>query len=96
MIMALSERTLALLENLRSLGDKVDEEGNSLIVNTFQQILSNGETYKINEIENWLETNPQILVSARILNVAHYQKAKFDAKNPLKMIQENCSCKGDN
>ena len=93
--MVLSERALVLLENLQSLSDRVDEEGNSLITNTFQQILSNADTYKINEIEDWLKAHPQILVSDRILNVAHYQKAKFDAKNPLKMIQENCNCKNN-
>jgi len=92
--MPLSERSLILLDNLKSMDGGSEQD--SLIVDVFQQILSNGDIYKINEIENWLETNPQkILISTRILNVAHYQKAKFDAKNPLKMVQENCSCGGD-
>ena len=97
--MPLSEKSLVLLNNLQSvnshgsLGTKQDD----LIKDVFQKILSSGDAYKIDEIENWLDSNPQTnsLVAERILNVAHYQKAKFDAKNPLKMAHDSCGCGGD-
>jgi hypothetical protein len=96
--MPLSEKTLVFLNELKSidcngtLGSNQDE----LIKATFKNILSSGDVYKIDEIENWLydsQTNP--IVAERILNVAHYQKAKFDAKNPLKMAHDSCGCGGD-
>ena len=97
--MPLSERTLALLNHLKSidcdgtLGSKQDE----MIKDAFKQILSSGDIYKIEEIENWLDGNSQTnpIVAERILNVVHYQKAKFDAKNPLKMAHDSCGCGGD-
>lgn len=68
-----------------------------MIVDIFQQILSSGYPYKINEIENWLNDNPRTtLLATRILNIAHYQKAKFDAKNPLKIAKDDCNCGGSN
>ena len=96
--MPLSEKALVFLNELKSincdgtLGSNQDE----LIKITFKKILSSGDIYKIEEIENWLnnsQTNP--IVAERILNVAHYQKAKFDAKNPLKMAHDSCGCAGD-
>lgn len=97
--MPLSEKSLVLLNDLKSidcsgsLGTKQDD----LIRDVFQKILSSGDAYKIDEIENWLDDNLQTnsLVTERILNVAHYQKAKFDAKNPLKMAHDSCGCGGD-
>ena len=97
--MPLSERSLVLLDHLKSIeSDKIiSSEQDDLIRNTFKQILSNGDIYKIDEIENWLVDKQQVnsVVSERILNVAHYQKAKFDAQNPLKMAHDSCGCGGD-
>ncbi|MGI0065401.1 MAG: hypothetical protein ACREAT_01435 [Nitrosotalea sp.] len=76
----------------------LDREQDDLIKDTFAQVLSNGDIYKIDEIEKWLGTNvTNDMVSERILNVAHYQKAKYDAKNPLKMAHDDdiCGCGGD-
>jgi hypothetical protein len=96
--MPLDERTVDLLNHLKSIdSDKtIKNEQDDLIRDTFKQILSNGNAYKIDEIEYWLDEqkiNP--VISERILNVAHYQKAKFDAKNPLKMAHDSCGCGGD-
>jgi hypothetical protein len=97
--MPLLEKSLALLNQLKSIdcNGKLDDIQDDLIKDTFKKILSSGDVYKITEIENWLdihmETNP--VVAERILNVAHYQKTKYDAKNPLKMISDNCGCGGD-
>jgi len=97
--MPLSERSLVLLNHLKSIdcSETLGSEQDDLINDTFKKILSNGDTYKIDEIENWLDNNPQTnpLIIERILNVAHYQKAKFDAKNPLKMTHDSCGCGGD-
>ncbi|MGB9125227.1 MAG: hypothetical protein WA833_08780 [Nitrosotalea sp.] len=96
--MPLDERIVVLLNNLKSIdSDKtVKNEQDDLIRDTFKQILSNGNTYKIDEIENWLDVQKiKPMIAERILNVAHYQKAKFDAKNPLKMAHDSCGCGGD-
>ena len=96
--MPLSEKTLVFLNDLKSIAPSGTLESNhdELIKDTFKKILSSGDVYKIEEIENWLyssQTNP--VIAERILNVAHYQKAKFDAKNPLKMAHDSCGCGGD-
>lgn len=96
--MPLSEKTLVLLNDLKSIDCNGTLESNQdeLIKVTFKKILSSGDIYKIDEIENWLtnsQTNP--IIAERILNVAHYQKAKFDAQNPLKMAHDSCGCGGD-
>ena len=97
--MPLSERSLVLLNHLKSINcDKIlGSEQDDLIQNTFKKILSSGDIYKIDEVENWLDGGQQThpIVAERILNVAHYQKAKFDAKNPLKMAHDSCGCGGD-
>ncbi|MDE1769085.1 MAG: hypothetical protein KGI28_00845 [Thaumarchaeota archaeon] len=97
--MPLSERTLVLLNELKSIdcNGPLAREQDEMIKEAFKKILSSGDAYKINEIENWLDANSKTnpLVAERILNVAHYQKAKFDAKNPLKMAHDNCGCGGD-
>ena len=96
--MPLSEKTLVFLNELKSISANGILESNQdeLIKTTFKKILSSGDIYKIDEIENWLgtsQTNP--VIAERILNVAHYQKAKFDAQNPLKMAHDGCGCGGD-
>ena len=97
--MALSERSLDLLNQLKLIdcNGPLESEQDNLIKETFKKILSCGDTYKIVEIEYWLDSNPQInsIIAERILNVAHYQKAKYDAKNPLKMAPDSCGCGGD-
>lgn len=97
--MTLSEKSLILLNNLKSISDDkiLESEQEDLIQNIFKKILTSGDTYKIEDVENWLDGEQKIhpLVAQRILNVAHYQKAKFDAKNPLKMAHDSCGCGGD-
>ena len=97
--MPLSERSLALLNQLKSIecGGILGGEKDEMIKGVFKKILSTGDTYKIDEIENWLDSNVQtnLVIAERILNVAHYQKAKFDAKNPLKMAHDSCGCGGN-
>ena len=98
--MTLSESSLVLLNRLTSIdcNGTLGSEQDDLIQDTFKKILSSGNVYKIDDIEQWLDsnriTNP--VVAERILNVAHYQKAKHDANNPLKMAHDDsCGCGGD-
>ncbi|MEO9307024.1 MAG: hypothetical protein ABI342_01780 [Nitrososphaera sp.] len=93
--MPLSEKSLVLLNHLKSIIPSDDSQ--DLFKNTFKEILSNGDMYKIGEIEDWLAANmgENPSLSERILNAAHYQKAKYDAKNPLKFVQDSCGCGGD-
>ncbi|MFZ0184554.1 MAG: hypothetical protein WBV92_04450 [Nitrosotalea sp.] len=97
--MPLSERSLVLLNHLKSIDCTkiIGSDQDDLIQDTLKKILSSGDTYKIDEIENWLDDGKKIdpVIAQRILNVAHYQKAKFDAKNPLKMAHDSCGCGGD-
>lgn len=99
--MTLSDKSLGLLHRLVSIdcNGTLGREQDDLIRDTFAQVLSNGDMYKIGEIENWLDVNrmANTIVADRILNVAHYQKAKHDAKNPLKMAHDDdsCGCGGD-
>jgi hypothetical protein len=97
--MPLSENSLVLLNKIASIDCKgaLDSTQDELIKDTFKQILSSGNIYKIDDIEKWLETvSTNTIVSERILNVAHYQKAKYDAQNPLKMAHDDsCGCGGD-
>jgi len=96
----LSESSLALLNHLTSIDSSgnVGTEQDDLIRDTFKKILSSGNVYKIDDIEQWLDYNNMTnsAVAERILNVAHYQKAKHDANNPLKMAHDDsCGCGGD-
>ncbi|SMH70992.1 hypothetical protein [Candidatus Nitrosotalea okcheonensis] len=98
--MPLSERSLALLNNLVTIdcNETLGREQDDLIKDTFTKILSSGNIYKIDDIEKWLEAShvTNMVVAERILNVAHYQKAKHDARNPLKMARDDsCGCGGD-
>ncbi len=98
--MPLSVKSLGLLDRLVSIdcNGTLDGEQDDIIKDTFAQVLSSGDMYKIDDIQNWLEANhiTNAVLSERILNVAHYQKAKHDAKNPLKMAHDDsCGCGGD-
>ena len=98
--MTLSENSLVLLNRLTSIdcSETLGNEQDDLIRDTFKKILSCGNVYKIDDIEKWLNSNnvANPVVAERILNVAHYQKAKHDANNPLKMAHDDsCGCGGD-
>ena len=71
-------------------------EDEAIIKEIFKKILSSGDNYDVSEIENWINTmaNSQY-VNERILNIAHYQKAKHEARNKLKMMPDDCGCGGN-
>ncbi|HJU13090.1 MAG TPA: hypothetical protein VJ792_01360 [Candidatus Nitrosotalea sp.] len=95
--------SLALLQDLRSLASKTiplapsDED---LIKSTFKKILESGDTYNVADLENWFLTNAVLAegsVFDRMLNIAHYQKSKFEASNKFRIVSEGneCSCGGN-
>ena len=64
-----------------------------MIKEIFKNILEDGNSFEINEIEEWFSLgswNDKLI--ERIINIAHYQQAKFDANNKLKFISDSCSC----
>ncbi len=95
--MALSEKSLEFLIPLKLIGDEISSNEQEEVTNIFQKILFSGNSYKIEEIEDWLKSNTKMTQNSidKILNTAHYQKAKYDARNPLKMAPDSCGCGGD-
>ena len=53
----------------------------------------------MHELEHWFTNDDQKTeqkILDRIMNIAHYQKSKFDAENKFKIISndDGCSCGG--
>jgi len=86
------------LQDVSSLRTKkiLSKEDEEMIKDAFRKILESGKTYSMYEVEEWLGigTSPSQDVFERIMNIAHYQKAKYEAKNRLKMMQDSCGCGG--
>lgn len=94
--------SLLLLHPLQSLvanAKHLDLQGEDLAKSTFKKILESGDTYNVAELESWFaqQTNaPDHSVLDRIMNIAHYQKSKFEASNKFRMISDGneCGCGG--
>ena len=70
-------------------------EDESMIKTTFKNILESGGTFNLDEIESWFALEGSWhdkSVVDRILNIAHYEQAKYDANNKLKFMSDDCSC----
>lgn len=95
--MLLTEKSLELLGQMKILGEQLSSSDLESIKEIFKKILLSGNSYKIEDIENWLQSNTNISQNNvdKILNTAHYQKAKYDSMNPLKMAPDSCGCGGD-
>ena len=93
--------SLALLQQIRDLAENSKPLGQSdedLVKSAFRKILESGDTYSVAELENWFtsqNTWEQPTID-RIMNIAHYQKSKFDASNKFRMISDGneCGCGG--
>jgi hypothetical protein len=70
-------------------------EDETIIKEIFQNMFESGGTFNIDEIESWFvlegSWHDKSTVE-RILNIAHYQQAKYDANNKLKFVLDDCSC----
>ena len=70
-----------------------DDEG--MIKNVFKSVVEGGGRYDIHEIESWFELEgswKDKSVVDRIMNIAHYQQIKYEEKNKLKFVSDDCSC----
>ena len=70
-----------------------DDEG--MIKNVFKSIVEGGGRYDVSEIESWFAlegTWKDKSIVDRIMNIAHYQQTKYEEKNKLKFVSDNCSC----
>jgi len=70
-----------------------DDEG--IIKNVFKSIVEGGGSYDVHEIESWFALEgswKDKSVVDRIINMAHYQQTKYEGKNKLKFVSDDCSC----
>jgi len=72
-----------------------DEE---FIKSIFKNILENGETYNVEEIESWFKNegtwkNKNSVM--RIINMAHYIQTKYEQSNKFQILSDEHSCKCD-
>ena len=89
--LALMQQLQTLAVNSKSLGSS-DED---LIKSTFKKILESGDTYSVTELENWFVHQPSPSkqpVIDRIMNIAHYQKSKFESSNKFRMVSDGNEC----
>lgn len=95
--------SLALLQPLHDLIAKSTPLGPSeedLVKSAFKKILESGDTYNMADLEEWLASkangSSQQIVD-RLMNIAHYQKSKYDASNKFRMLsgENDCSCGGN-
>ncbi len=92
---------MLLLNELQSLvtnSKHLEAQDEELVKSTFRKILESGDTYSVTELENLLSqaNTAEQSVLDRVMNIAHYQKSKFDASNKFRMISDGneCGCGG--
>lgn len=94
--------SIELLHRLKPLTDGVvllGPDAENQVKSTFRKILESGDSYNVLELEGWLAKNldnPSEKVIDRVMNIAHYQKSKFEAENKFRMVSDNneCGCGG--
>ena len=89
-IIKLNEITMSV-SNKKHLSQ--DDEG--MIKNVFKSIVEVGGRYDVSEIESWFALEgswKDKSVVDRIMNIAHYQQTKYEEKNKLKFVSDDCSC----
>ena len=73
----------------------LNPEDENVIKKAFKTILESGDLYTIDELESWFtlegswNDKPTI---ERIINIAHYQHAKHEASNKLKLVSDSYGC----
>lgn len=88
------------LHSLVSKDQNLAPSDEDLAKSTFKEMLEGGDAYSITDLETWFlenSENPKREVLDRILNIAHYQKTKFDARNKFRIVSggSECSCGGN-
>jgi len=87
------------VQNLVAGAKQLDSQGEDLVKSIFKKILESGDTYSVAELESWFVNQTGIVeqsVLDRIMNIAHYQKSKFEASNKFRMVSDGdeCGCGG--
>ena len=87
------------VQNLAASAKHLDFQGEELVKSTFKKILESGDTYSVPELERWFAQQTGVVEQSlldRIMNIAHYQKSKFEASNKFRMVSDgnDCSCGG--
>lgn len=92
------DRSIELLQSLESLAAntrQLEPSDEELVRSTFKKILENGDIYSVAELENWFMKNAEATdrsIIDRIMNIAHYQKSKFEASNKFRMVSDGNKC----
>ena len=73
----------------------LSQDDESMIKNIFKSIVESGGRYDVYEIESWFALEgswKDKSIVVRIMNIAHYQQTKYEEKNKLKFVFDDCSC----
>ncbi|MDE1726622.1 MAG: hypothetical protein KGH89_05090 [Thaumarchaeota archaeon] len=96
----MKSESLLLLDALQDIASaaSLGSQDEDLVKSVFKKILDSGDTYNMTELESWFSKVVSANQSAvdRVLNIAHYQKSKFEARNKFRMISDgdDCGCGG--
>lgn len=97
--MPLANDTIARLNEITtSVSNKkyLSQDDEDMIKNIFKSIVESGGRYDIFEIESWFALEGSWKDKSavdRIVNIAHYQQTKYEEKNKLKFVSDDC-CSG--
>lgn len=72
----------------------LSQDDEDMIKNIFKSIVESGGRYDVYEIESWFALEgswKDKSVVDRIVNIAHYQQTKYEEKNKLKFVSDDCS-----
>jgi len=92
------DKSIELLQPLESLAENarpLEPSDEELVRSTFKKILEGGDTYSVAELENRFMQNAGAAdrsVIDRIMNIAHYQKSKFEASNKFRVVSDGNEC----
>ena len=73
----------------------LSQDDENMIKNIFKSIVEDGGRYDVYEIESWFSLEgswKDKSVVVRIMNMAHYQQTKYEEKNKLKFVSDDCNC----
>jgi len=73
----------------------LSQDDENMIKDTFKSIVEGGGIYNVYEIESWFALEgswKDKSIVDRIMNIAHYQQTKYEEKNKLKFVSDDCSC----
>lgn len=72
----------------------LSQDDEDMIKNIFKSIVESGGRYDVYEIESWFALEgswKDKSVVDRIVNIAHYQQTKYEEKNKLKFVSDDCN-----